>query len=72
MKLGIVADGKERNHQANFEQVLTEVRQEYTKQGQPRSAWQKFWLERRIRQEVSARLHKMFSSQNNYLTIFIK
>ena len=67
----IVADGRQRNHQANFEGVMAEVRAQYAAQGQPRSIWQKFWLERRIRQEVQAKLGKMFSSKNNYFA-FIK
>ena len=67
----IVADGQQRNNQANFEWVMAEVKAHYAAQGQPRSIWQKFWLERRIRQEVQAKLRQMFSSKNNYFA-FIK
>ncbi len=72
MTLKIVADGKKRNDQANYEMVLSEVAKQYTARGLPRSAWQKFWLERRIRQEVQVRLHKMFSSGSQYLSAFTK
>ncbi len=67
----IVADGQQRNYQANFEHVMAEVRARYAAQDKPRSIWQKFWLERRIRQEVQAKLRHMFSAKNNYFA-FIK
>jgi hypothetical protein len=68
----IVADGQERNYQANAQRVTAEVKARYAAQGQPRSFWQKFWLERQIRQEVQKRLGQQFPSKNNYFAAFLK
>lgn len=66
MKLCSVADGQERNHLANYQRVLVEVCRKYAKQRQPRSAWQKFWLECCIKLQVFINLKKMYSSSKHY------